>query len=1070
MEALVSITLKTFQRYITWIPRRFIFETAVLRAIVHKFLPIEVFQCDTIQCLTEALSLYKDTSDAPPQHQAMITEVFVSVLQWFAGQYPNSHLNPPSPSSIIPGSKKQVLLKHFALFVTLFFKRYTDLIDCRLCADAQGKQANSRASNASLQNSLLVNKSSMDQQSTASSVLANAVSSSSSGGSGGAGTKYPLVDLNLVQVMTFDPTTGRFDPSKGLSRLSLNHLYQCFTIAQRALTWICQTEDEGTTFKICLDYWYILSMQLYLSECNTVLKNSIIAASESKYPAFGGGQSGGGGGDTSTLMAGMSVSNHDMSFTLARSRKELYADLCVTLREIMVAHMVKPEEVLVVEDSEGNVIRETIKDTAGLAQYVTMRETLVFLTHLDSQDTKNIMLNKLSRQVSGEEWSFHNLNTLCWAIGSISGAMTEGDEKHFLVHVIKDLLGLCEKKKGKKNKAIVASNIMYVVGQYPRFLDQHWKFLKTVVNKLFEFMHEFHEGVRDMACETFLKISKKCRANFVKNHVNEEKPFVVVLFAGLRKTISDLEPHQMQVYFEAVGHMVAAENNPKLQEQYLADLMQLPNNTWTDVMRNAQTNASTLADIKTGNTLIKILKTNVRVSNSLKAPYISQIARIFLEMLNVYKWYSDYISNECQSSNHFTIDQAKQNFDFTPTLSIESQKMRSVKVEILSLMDHFFRDVREAGNGGRDGINTTSGLSGGSPSNSNSHSGSTFGASPAYGSSSGKGGGVKAMPMPNQAVANQQTSVINLIIRNFIPPLFDQILAGYTSAPIPQAREPEVLRLFTSIIELLREKITHRVPDIIYHLFECTLEMLTRNFTDFPDHRRYFFLFLRAVNKYCFNALFNIPPRTQSLVVQSIVWGIKHHDRIIAEISLNLLAELLRNVGATASVAQGFYKTHLVALLEETLKVLTDGMHKSCFPMHCSVLRSIISLVEKGGVTEPLFVQEQFPSIHTNQAYLRLFTQKHISEHFPNLGKSDLNNYINLLFNMNRTMNDFKCTLRDFLVQIKEFAKQGDDTAALYEMEAQERKQRDLQEQQKIKKQVPGLLNPYSDEIDDDDL
>ena len=52
-----------------------------------------------------------------------------------------------------------------------------------------------------------------------------------------------------------------------------------------------------------------------------------------------------------------------------------------------------------------------------------------------------------------------------------------------------DLLGLCEQKRGKDNKAIIASNIMYVVGQYPRFLRAHWKFLKTVVNKLFEFMH-----------------------------------------------------------------------------------------------------------------------------------------------------------------------------------------------------------------------------------------------------------------------------------------------------------------------------------------------------------------------------------------------------------------------------------------------------------------------------------------------------------------------------------------------------------------------------------------------------
>lgn len=94
----------------------------------------------------------------------------------------------------------------------------------------------------------------------------------------------------------------------------------------------------------------------------------------------------------------------------------------------------------------------------------------VYLTHLNYDDTENIMLEKLQYQVDGSQWSWHNLNTLCWAIGSISGAMSEEDEKRFLVTVIKDLLGLCEMKRGKDNKAVVASNIMYVVGQYPRFL------------------------------------------------------------------------------------------------------------------------------------------------------------------------------------------------------------------------------------------------------------------------------------------------------------------------------------------------------------------------------------------------------------------------------------------------------------------------------------------------------------------------------------------------------------------------------------------------------------------------
>ena len=48
----------------------------------------------------------------------------------------------------------------------------------------------------------------------------------------------------------------------------------------------------------------------------------------------------------------------------------------------------------------------------------------------------------------------------------------------------------------------------------------HWKFLKTVVNKLFEFMHETHDGVQDMACDTFIKIAQKCRRHFIQVRIS----------------------------------------------------------------------------------------------------------------------------------------------------------------------------------------------------------------------------------------------------------------------------------------------------------------------------------------------------------------------------------------------------------------------------------------------------------------------------------------------------------------------------------------------------------------------
>lgn len=83
--------------------------------------------------------------------------------------------------------------------------------------------------------------------------------------------------------------------------------------------------------------------------------------------------------------------------------------------------------------------------------------------------------------------------------------------------------GMSQCKQSQNTPGLSFENMChcrYVVGQYPRFLRNHWKFLKTVVNKLFEFMHETHPGVQDMACETFLKICHKCRRKFVQVQVS----------------------------------------------------------------------------------------------------------------------------------------------------------------------------------------------------------------------------------------------------------------------------------------------------------------------------------------------------------------------------------------------------------------------------------------------------------------------------------------------------------------------------------------------------------------------
>jgi len=52
-----------------------------------------------------------------------------------------------------------------------------------------------------------------------------------------------------------------------------------------------------------------------------------------------------------------------------------------------------------VENDEGEVVREFMKDCDTIMLYKSMRECLVYLTHLDVHNTEIIMTEKLNRQV-----------------------------------------------------------------------------------------------------------------------------------------------------------------------------------------------------------------------------------------------------------------------------------------------------------------------------------------------------------------------------------------------------------------------------------------------------------------------------------------------------------------------------------------------------------------------------------------------------------------------------------------------------------------------------------------------
>lgn len=303
-----------------------------------------------------------------------------------------------------------------------------------------------------------------------------------------------------------------------------------------------------------------------------------------------------------------------------------------------------------------------------------------------------------------------------------------------------------------------------------------------------------------MACDTFLKIAKRCRKKFVILQRSEMSPFIEEILQDLPEIIKDLQPSQIQCFYEAVGFVIGAETNAETRQRLVLSLMNMPNQSWTGIVAQANQRLESLWDPKTVASVKTILRTNAFVARSLGPGYMVQFGRIYLEMLNIYRAYSEFISAKV----------AQNPIEIHSSLV---RGMRAVKSEILQLIQAF--------------------------------------------------------------IESAQAADFDAIVANFLPPLLEPVLDDYSRA-VPDARDATVLSLFATIIEKLGQKITEAVPRVLDSLFQPTIDMITTNFEDYPDHRIHFFSLLRAVNLTCFAAFFLISAEKFQMVMNSIAWSFKH--------------------------------------------------------------------------------------------------------------------------------------------------------------------------------------------------
>ena len=175
-----------------------------------------------------------------------------------------------------------------------------------------------------------------------------------------------------------------------------------------------------------------------------------------------------------------------------------------------------------------------------------------------------------------------------------------------------------------------------------------------------------------MACDTFIKIANKCKRHFVVLQPGESEPFIDEIVRNMQKITIDLSPQQVHTFYEACGYMISAQGQKPVQERLIADLMFLPNTAvrflsswcflpgafflvldlrltkvdfqWDHVIAQATRDPAILDNSETVRIIGNVMKTNVSACTSIGNYFYPQIARIYMDMLQMYRAVSQMIS------------------------------------------------------------------------------------------------------------------------------------------------------------------------------------------------------------------------------------------------------------------------------------------------------------------------------------------------------------------------------------------------------------------------------------------
>ncbi|KAH7829614.1 putative exportin-1 [Monocercomonoides exilis] len=984
-DALVVTTLHTLRVFLSWIPIGYIFETELIVTLVTHLLPSPAFRVASLGCIAEIGGLTLEAAEEVKYAQ-QLNQLYSGTIIALGAVIPETMDLATTYMTSNPDGQK--LLRELTVFLADFFKKHLRLLE-------SSSEVSSFILNG--MNWLLRLTHVKDQEEfkicidfwlfLSRDLFRNELQST---------VNKQSVPLSIAALTPADPSSSSsafvspFAPQSSSSTPSSVSLFASYPLTYTP------SPPSGSLF--------------------------------ANGGLFGSGGRGGGsifGGTTpvpASLSSSIAASRERRPLSRAAQveminalhsskgtpRLRMYSMTLQNVRKVLIARMARPEEVHVVATSDGEIEREALQDSAQIQLYKTMRETLIYLCHIDSRDTVQQMTTRLEEQMDPRQFNYDTVNALSWSVGAISGTMEESQEKDFLVKVLHGLLQLVDKQDKQEARAVVATDIMFVVSQYPRFLRLHWRFLKTVALKLIEFMKEPFEGVKDMATETFLKIAQKCKRQFVMVQEGEKMSFVDEVLMMLPSILSDLSKNQILNVCESAAWCIAMQSDPAKKTVEIAELFKMPNAGWKDIIQRTQANINTLCDIGTQRQLLSIISINRRCIRALQSGFKEQFELLFAECIKIFVAYSDMLISAINAAG----GEGTQGEKAVATLS--GQHMKLVQKEILMLFSDYFEECTDP-----------------SAISSEYLPSIMQNLLPQYPKSPKVSRDSDMLSLFATLFKKLRTLMlvsVPTILSSLFEPTMNMIKNNFEDYPDHRIAFYQFLRSMNTDCPAAFGTITDQTQmDAIVGCILWGIRHAERTVAESALH-----LMIEFVK----NMALSTPiPVTVSLPASETDLSSSSSSAAGSSTSLSVTA-------TTTTHVQLFYLRNYTLLFTTLIDILTDSFHKQCFSLQCQALLLLVKLFNSGQVQVRLSLSPTTSSTLSalassasqassfdpsslsqlpNQQFICSILFYFLSSRFPQLIPEQTHAFVSGLFRLSEDVAGFEQHMSDFIVSLKEY-------------------------------------------------